>query len=74
MWSATRRREATGTMAFFNIGYSLREAGRHFTRNWSTCLGAIVTIFLSLFIIGVFVLGSALLENMVGSVEDKVTI
>ena len=61
-------------MAFFNIGYSLREAGRHFRRNWSTCLGAIVTIFLSLFIIGVFVIGSALLENMVGSVEDKVTI
>ena len=61
-------------MAFFNIGYSLREAGRHFRRNWSTCLGAIVTIFLSLFIIGVFVVGSALLENMVGSVEDKVTI
>lgn len=61
-------------MAPSNFGYSLREAGRHFRRNWSSVLGAVVTIFLSLFIIGIFVLGSALLNNMVGSVEDKVTI
>ncbi len=31
--------------------------------NWSATLGAIVTIFLSLFIIGLFVLGSALIEE-----------
>lgn len=52
----------------------MREAGRHFRRNWSTCLGAVVTIFLSLFVIGVFVYGSVLITNMVGSVEDRVTI
>lgn len=57
-----------------NFGYSLREAFHHFRRNWSTVLGAVVTIFLSLFIIGLFVLGSALIGNMVGSVEDQVTI
>ena len=57
-----------------NIGYSIREALRHFRRNWSTVFGAIVTIFLSLFIIGVFVLGSAMLTNLVGNVEDRVTI
>ena len=57
-----------------NFTYSLREAGHHFRRNWSTVLGAIVTIFLSLFIIGAFVLASNVLSNMVGSVEDKVTI
>ena len=57
-----------------NFTYSLREAGHHFRRNWSTVLGAIVTIFLSLFIIGAFVLASNVLGNMVGSVEDKVTI
>ena len=57
-----------------NIGYSLREAFRHFRRNWSTVFGAIVTIFLSLFIIGVFVLGSAMLTNLVGDVESRVTI
>lgn len=52
----------------------MREAGHHFRRNWSTCLGAVVTIFLSLFVIGVFVYGSVLITNMVGSVEDRVTI
>lgn len=61
-------------MAFSNIGYSLREAGHHFRRNWTTAFGAIVTIFLSLFIIGVFVLGSELVGNIVGNVEDRVTI
>ena len=45
------------TMGLSNFGYSLREAGSHFRRNWSTALGAIVTIFLSLFIIGLFILG-----------------
>lgn len=57
-----------------NIGYSLRECGHHFRRNWTTVLGAVVTIFLSLFIIGLFMLGTAMLDNMVGSVEDRVTI
>ena len=61
-------------MVFSNIGYSFREALHHFRRNWSTVLGAVVTIFLSLFIIGLFLLGSAMLENMVGTVEDRVTI
>ena len=51
-----------------NFGYSVREATHHNHRNWSTCLGAIVTIFLSLFVIGVFVLGSVLIGNMVGDV------
>lgn len=74
MWFATRRREATAIMVPSNFTYSLREAGHHFRRNWTTVLGAVVTIFLSLFIIGLFVLGSAILENMVGSVEDRVTI
>ena len=57
-----------------NLGYSLREAGSHIRRNWSTCLGAVVTIFLSLFVIGVFALGSNLVGNLVGSVEDRVMI
>ena len=72
MSCATRRGEVTVPMS--NIGYSIREALRHFRRNWSTVFGAIVTIFLSLFIIGVFVLGSAMITNLVGNVEDRVTI
>ena len=61
-------------MALSNLGYSFREVGQHFKRSWGTVIGAVVTIFLSLFIIGLFVMGGALLDNMVGSVEDKVTI
>lgn len=61
-------------MAPSNIGYSFREVGQHFRRNWTTVLGAVVMIFLSLFIIGVFVLGSALINNMIGTVENEVTI
>lgn len=62
------------TMAPSNFTYSLRETGHHFRRNWGSVLGAIVTIFLSLFIIGLFVVASNILNNMVGSVEDQVTI
>lgn len=61
-------------MAPSNIGYSIREVGHHFRRNWTTVLGAIVTIFLSLFIIGLFVIGSVMINSLVGSVEDSVTI
>ena len=61
-------------MAPSNIGYSLREAGHHFRRNWTTVLGAIVTIFLSLFIIGLFILGSAMINSVLGGVEDSLTI
>ncbi len=61
-------------MAPSNIGYSIREAGHHFVRNGSTTFGAVVTIFLSLFIIGLFAMGSVLLDGMVGTVENQVTI
>lgn len=69
-----KNKEAMVTMVPSNFGYSIREAGTHFRRNWSTCLGAVVTIFLSLFVIGLFVFGSVVLQNIFGSVEDKVTI
>lgn len=61
-------------MAPSNLGYSLREAGSHFTRNWTTALGAVITIFLSLFIIGLFIIGSAMINSMIGSVQDTVKI
>lgn len=61
-------------MAPSNLGYSLREAGNHFTRNWTTSLGAVITIFLSLFIIGLFIVGSAMINSMIGSVQDTVKI
>lgn len=61
-------------MAPTNIGYSLKEANRHFFRNWTTSLGAVITIFLSLFIIGLFIMGSAMVNKLIGTVEDQVTI
>lgn len=61
-------------MAPVNIGYSFKEAGKHFFRNWTTSVGAVITIFLSLFIIGLFIMGSAMINSVIGSVEDQVTI
>lgn len=61
-------------MAPSNLGYSVKEAFRHFFRNWTTSFGAVVTIFLSLFIIGLFIIGSVLINSAIGSVEDQVTI
>ena len=61
-------------MAPSNLGYSLREAGSHFVRNLGTSIGAVITIFLSLFIIGLFILGSALVNSVIGTVEQQVTI
>ena len=43
-------------MAPTNVGYSFKEAISHFFRNWTTSLGAVITIFLSLFIIGLFIM------------------
>ena len=71
---ATRRGEVTATMAPSNLGYSIKEANRHFFRNWTTSLGAVITIFLSLFIIGLFVVGSAMVNAAIGTVEQEVTI
>ncbi len=61
-------------MAPSNIAYSLREAFSHFFRNWTTSFGAVITIFLSLFIIGLFIVGSALVTSAIGTIEDTVTI
>lgn len=61
-------------MAPSNLGYSIKEAFRHFFRNWTTSFGAVITIFLSLFIIGLFIIGSVLVNSAIGSVEDQVTI
>ena len=61
-------------MVPYNFGYSMREAGSHFARNWSTSLGAVVTIFLSLSIIGLFAIASLMVNSMLGDVESRITI
>ncbi len=61
-------------MLAIRIGYPIKEAMSHFSRNIGTSIGAVVTIFLSLFIIGLFMQASLMINNVVGDVESKVTI
>ena len=55
-----------------NLFYFLKEAIIGFTRHFSTAFGSIVTIFLSLFIIGIFLLAGLILNNVLETVEDEV--
>lgn len=57
-----------------SLVYFIRESLKGFTRNLSTALGSIVTIFLSLMIIGVFLVGGLIVENVVSGVENEVSI
>lgn len=57
-----------------SIGYFFKESLQGFTRNLSTTLGSIITIFLSLLIIGVFFVGGAMIERLMSSVESEVSI
>ena len=57
-----------------SILYFFKESLTGFTRNLGTALGSIVTIFLSLMIIGLFLVGGGIVNNVVSSVEDKVSI
>lgn len=54
--------------------YFFRESLTGFTRNLSTTLGSIITIFLSLLIIGIFCIGGVIINNVVTSVENQVSI
>ncbi len=57
-----------------SLVYFFKESLQGFTRNLSTALGSIITIFLSLLIIGVFMVGGVMVENVISSVESKVSI
>lgn len=54
--------------------YFFRESLTGFKRNLSTALGSIITIFLSLLIIGVFCICGVIINNVVTSVENQVSI
>ena len=54
--------------------YFLKQSLQGFARNLSTTLGSIITIFLSLFIIGLFLMGGAVIQNVVQSGENEVSI
>jgi len=57
-----------------NVGYFVRESMQNFRRNWVMTLGAVITIYLSLLLVGVFLVTGVLVNSVVKSVEDKVTI
>lgn len=57
-----------------SIGYFFKESLQGFVRNLSTTLGSIITIFLSLLIIGIFLVAGSMLNNLMRSVESEVSI
>ena len=60
--------------ALNSIVYFIREDFKGFFRNRATALGSVITIFLSLLILGVFSVGAVVVGNVVDSVESKVSI
>lgn len=57
-----------------NLGYFVRESITNFRRNWVMSLGAVITIYLSLLLIGVSLIAGVVLTEIVKSVEDKVSV
>jgi cell division transport system permease protein len=57
-----------------NVGYFARESIQSFRRNWVMSLGAVITIYLSLLLVGVFIATGFVVNSVVASVEDKVTV
>ena len=57
-----------------NFGYFLKQALTNFKRNLSTGIGTMITIFLSLLLIGTFFFMNSMIQSVVDSVEDKVSI
>ncbi|MHB1341549.1 MAG: permease-like cell division protein FtsX [Coriobacteriia bacterium] len=57
-----------------NLGYFMRESVVSFRRNWVMSLGAVITIYLSLLLVGVSVGGSMIVGQVVRNVEEKVSI
>jgi cell division transport system permease protein len=57
-----------------NVGYFFRESIQNFRRNWVMSIGAVVTIFLSLLLVGISMSFGYIASGIVQSVESKVTI
>ena len=62
------------TVSMASLFYFFKESLTGFARNLSTTLGSIITIFLSLLIIGIFAIGAVVVNNVVTSVENQVSI
>jgi cell division transport system permease protein len=57
-----------------SLAYFFREAFFGFRKNFSTVFGAVVTIFLSLLVIGIFLVATLSINQLVSTVENQVTI
>ncbi|MBE0475854.1 MAG: ABC transporter permease [Coriobacteriia bacterium] len=57
-----------------SVGYFLREGMVNFRRNWVMSLGAVITIYLSLLLVGVSLATGVVVDNLVKAMEAKVTI
>ncbi len=57
-----------------NVGYFVRESVQNFRRNWVMSLGAVITIYLSLLLVGIFIATGFVVNSVVENVENKVTI
>ena len=57
-----------------NVGYFAKESVINFRRNWVMSLGAVITIYLSLLLVGLSIATGIIIDDIVQSVEDKVTI
>ena len=57
-----------------NFSYFMKESATSFRRNWVMSLGAIITIYLSLLLVGVSLGSGMLLGQVVESFEDKVSV
>lgn len=57
-----------------NVGYFIKESATNFRRNWVMSLGAVITIYLSLLLVGVSLAMGYIVSDIVKSVEDKVSI
>lgn len=57
-----------------NLIYFIKEAFINLKRNTSTAVGSIITIFLSLFLIGVFCFMNIMVQSIADDMEDKVSI
>jgi cell division transport system permease protein len=57
-----------------NLGYFANESWQNFRRNWVMSLGAVITIYLSLLLVGVFLVTGVVVNTIVKDVENKVTI
>lgn len=57
-----------------NVGYFIKESAQSFKRNWVMSLGAIITIYMSLLLVGVSVGSGYVLSQIISSMEQKVSI